>query len=108
MVKKMVVSAVVVLFIAAYVGAQQADAPKPDQITVVGMVQKTVDAEGKLTAVKVVAPKGTYDVTLDANGIKLADLDGKKAQVKGTVAEVDGKKVLTVASFKEVAAPPAK
>jgi len=109
MLKKLVVSAVVVLFVAAYVGAQQADAPKkPAEVTVVGTVQKTVDADGKLTAVQVAAEKAPYDVVLDDNGTKLAELAGKKAQVKGSVEEKDGKKILTVASFKEVAAAPAK
>jgi len=56
----------------------------------------------------VAAEKATYDVVLDANGTKLAELAGKKAQVKGSVEEKDGKKILTVASFKEVAAAPAK
>ena len=69
-----------------------------DETTVTGVVSVTKGDDGAVTAVTVKAGDVTYTVTLDAKGKELAALAGKKAEVKGTVAE----KAITVTSFKEI------
>ena len=68
------------------------------EVTITGVVSVVKNDEGAVTAVTVKAGDVTYNVVLDAKGKALAALAGKKAEVKGTVAE----KALTVKSFKEV------
>jgi ribosomal protein S17 len=73
-----------------------------DEKTVVGTVSSVKDDKGEVKTISLkVDDATTYAVTVDDNGKKLAkELDGKKASVTGEVAEKDGKKTITVKSFK--------
>ena len=77
-------------------------ADKP--VTVVGIVSIAEDDDWNITAVKLTEEGGTvYNITLDAKGKALGtDMDANKASVTGTLAEKDGAKWLTVASYKAV------
>lgn len=98
--------------------ASARERPAPRKVTLTGMVSVTKDDAGALTAVKLTvkapAPKEgekakddiVYNVTLDDNGKKLGELNGKKAEVVGTVTRKmvaeKPERWLTVESSKEV------
>jgi hypothetical protein len=105
-IKSLVVCALVLALGTGYIFAaeeKKAEAA-PAQVTVVGKVMVTKDAQNAVTAIKLVAEKATYNVTLDAKGKELAGMANKQVQAKGTVADKAGAKTMTVAEFKEVAA----
>ena len=81
---------------------KKGDGPKKYRIT--GTVKATKNDDGAITAVTVTTAKGTqYGVNLDdGKGSDLGkDMDGKKAVVIGTISKRDGKRTVTVASYKE-------
>lgn len=104
MFRVVLVAAALGLFTASAVLAEEAPA-EPQKVTVVGTVSVTKDDAGAVTAVTVTAQDAAYSVTLDENGKKLAELDGKEVEVMGVVTEKDGVKWITVESFKEVEKP---
>jgi hypothetical protein len=84
-------------------------APKPDVVKVQGIVNVTKDANNVVTKVVVVAEKEIYNVVLDAKGLDLGKtMDGKKAEIQGTVAKKGTELLLTVQSFKAVEVAPPK
>jgi hypothetical protein len=66
------------------------------------------NAEGVITEVKLENRRlGIYNVVLDAKGKELGEkMADKHVVVKGTVAEKDGKKWITVESYTEIQRPP--
>jgi hypothetical protein len=111
MIKSLVVCALVLALGAGYIFAAQEKKTEekkaeaaPAQVTVVGKVMVTKDAQGAVTAIKLVAEKATYNVTLDAKGKELANMANKQVDAKGTVADKAGVKTITVKEFKEVVA----
>ncbi|MFA5251272.1 MAG: hypothetical protein WC454_01635 [Phycisphaerae bacterium] len=64
-----------------------------------GVVSATKDANGVITAVQLAADTGAYNIELDAKGIELGALDGKKVEVSGVVSDKDGQKWMTVVEF---------
>ena len=73
-----------------------------DDVTLTGTVSVTKGDDGAVTAVKLTVDKTVYNVVLDDNGKKLAELNAKKVEVTGTVATKDEVKTLTVKTMKEV------
>ena len=81
---------------------KKATGPKKYRIT--GTVKATKNDDGDITAVTITTAKGTpYGVNLDeGKGSDLGkDMDGKKAIAIGTISKRDGKRIVTVASYKE-------
>jgi hypothetical protein len=117
MMKTLVVCAMTLVLGVGYATAAAAEkkagekkAPVAKVETVVGKVEvtkETKDAKEVVTAIKIKAEKGVYNVALDAKGKELATMAGKEVQAKGTVAEKNGVKTLTITECKEVAAKPA-
>ncbi|HAA05808.1 MAG TPA: hypothetical protein DCE18_20925 [Syntrophobacteraceae bacterium] len=60
------------------------------------------DANGKVTAVKIVADEGEYLVADNDKGKELLALVDKDVDVSGTVKDSGGKKTLTVTSFEVI------
>ncbi len=75
---------------------------KAETVTVTGAVSVEKDDDDNVTAVTLTADGTAYKVVLDGKGKKLADLDGKNVEAKGTVEDKDGAKWLTVSEYKEV------
>jgi len=93
--------AALVVGVVLAVGAAEAKAE-----TVKGTVSVAKDDAGKVTGVTLKAGDVTY--TLAGDKVKdLEGLDKKVVEVTGKVEEKEGKKVLTVESFKEVKDAPA-
>jgi hypothetical protein len=85
--------------------AAQTPAEKPETVTVVGTVTAVKDANGLPLSVKFAVKDVVYNVILNKEGLKLADFDGKEAEVKGIVITKDDENWLTVLSSKEVEKP---
>jgi hypothetical protein len=85
--------------------AAESPAEKPSMITVVGTVTAVKDANGLPLSVKLAAKDVVYSVVLDKEGLKLADFDGKEAEVTGIVTMKDSESWLTVLSSKEAEKP---
>jgi hypothetical protein len=85
--------------------AADTPAEKPETVTLVGTVTAVKDANGMPLSVKLAAKDVVYNVVLDKEGLKLADFDGKEAEVKGIVAMKDNESWLTVLSSKEAEKP---
>jgi uncharacterized protein YggE len=111
--KKLVLGLVVAAFacvsmLASDALARNAGGTRPPKktVTIIGTVTVTKAADGTVTAIKLTEKAGdaevAYAVVLDDNGKKLAELDGKKVEVTGTVAGRDAVKNLTVKTSKEV------
>ena len=83
------------------VKAPAAAAAKSALVAVTGVVKVTKEAD-KVTKIEITHADTVYEVTMDAEGNKLAKEDGKSIAAKGTLAEKDGMKDLTVKSFKIV------
>ncbi|MGA2094048.1 MAG: hypothetical protein ABSH16_11695 [Sedimentisphaerales bacterium] len=96
---------VIGLFAASTVLAAEAPAEKPATVTVVGMVIAVKDANSMPLSVKLAAKDVIYSVVLNKEGLKLADFDGKEAEVKGIVTMKDNVSWLTVLSSKEAEKP---
>src|SRR3989304_3667772 len=90
------VAVVVSLFASSLVLA--GDEKAPETVTVVGTVSVVKDANGVITAVKLMAKEAMYNVELDKEGLKLADFDGKEAEVQGTVSKKGEENWITVVS----------
>lgn len=74
-----------------------------------GTVHVTKDKEGKITAVKLMNDKMSYSITLDAKGKELGEkMANKKVDVTCIVKMKTNVEWLTVKSYNEVAAKPAK
>jgi hypothetical protein len=84
-----------------------ADTPseKPEIVTMVGAVTAVKDANGLPLSVKLTTKDVVYNVVLNKEGLKLADFDGKEAEVKGIVTTKDNENWLTVLSSKEAEKP---
>lgn len=67
-----------------------------------GVVSVTKDANGEITAAQLTTDAVAYNVELDAKGMELAAMDGKKVEVTGVASEKDGQKWLTVLEFTAV------
>ncbi|MFH1732786.1 MAG: hypothetical protein ABIF82_14200 [Planctomycetota bacterium] len=78
-------------------------AEKP--VTLIGTVSVEKDDDDKVTSVTLTVGETDYSVTLSEVGLKLAALDGKKAEVVAVVTEKDDVKWLNVSTFKEVKDP---
>jgi len=68
------------------------------------MVKATKNDDGDISAVTITTAKGTtFGVNLDeGKGADLGkEMDGKKATAIGTIAKTNGKRTITVASYKE-------
>ena len=92
---------VVGLWGSAYVMAEQTEPPKqPEITTIVGTVQTTLDKDGKIISVEILVEKAVYNVVQDAKSAELSKFNGKNVEVKGTVAEKEGLKWLTVVSHR--------
>jgi len=85
---------------------------KPRIVGTVAVTKEKKDDKEEITAITLTVARKTesivYNVVLDEKGKGLAELDGKRAAVVGTVAEADGKKQLTVESFEESKPRPPK
>jgi len=76
---------------------------KAKEVTLTGTVSVVKDDDDNITAVSLTADGEAYTVVLDSKGKKLGeDMDGKNVEVKGTVEEEDGNKMLKVSEYKEV------
>ncbi|MCK4752255.1 MAG: hypothetical protein KAS75_02335 [Planctomycetes bacterium] len=71
-------------------------------VTVQGVVNVKTDANDYIIGVSLVTEDITYEVVLDEKGDELSDYIDLKVEVKGTVAEKDGQKWLTVLTIKEL------
>jgi hypothetical protein len=79
------------------------EAPGADVVKLQGVVSVTRDANDVITSVQLTAEDASYEVVLDAKGQELGEqADGAKVEVEGTVAEQDGKKMLTVVAFTQL------
>jgi hypothetical protein len=103
---KRILSAVLACVVAvATIAMAEEAAPAATSIKGKVAVVKEGDA---VKAITLTAKEGeaevVYEVAVDENGTKLAAKDGQDAEVKGTVAEKDGKKTLTVTEIVETPA----
>ena len=92
------------------VGAAKADPNAPKQEPKYrGKVVVVKDTAGVITAVQLESRTlGTFNIVLDAKGKELGEkLAGKMAAVRATETEKDGKKWLTVESYREIQQPQA-
>ncbi|MCZ7644638.1 MAG: hypothetical protein M5U26_05020 [Planctomycetota bacterium] len=82
--------------------AEDEQAPAREE-SFVGKVESTRDAQQNITAVKLTLDtQDTLDIKLDEKGKDLGEqMDRKRAEVTGTLAEEAGKKVLTVLQYRE-------
>jgi phage gp16-like protein len=96
---------VIGLVAASTVFAAEAPAEKPAKVTEAGTVLVVKDANSMPLSVKLAAKDVVYSVVLDKEGLKLADFDGKEAEVKGIVTMKDNEGWLTVLSSKEAEKP---
>jgi hypothetical protein len=96
---------VIGLFAASTVLAAEAPAEKPATITVVGIVLVVKDANSMPIAVKLATKDTIYSVVLNKEGLKLADFDGKQAEVMGIVTMKDNESWLAVLSSKQAEKP---
>ena len=113
----LVAIAAVVLLAAVSLAADANQPPKPKEppvqkpamVKAEGTVHVTKDAKSAVTAVQLVAGSMTYHITLDKKGMELGEkMNGKKADVHGTVTEKNGQKWLTVLSYKPAGEKPKK
>jgi hypothetical protein len=80
--------------------------PEPVPVTVVGTVSVVKDANEVITAVKLTTEaEEVYNVVLDKEGLKLADMDGKMAEVTGEVTKKGEESWIKVISSKPVEKP---
>ncbi|MGA2915432.1 MAG: hypothetical protein ABSE89_05340 [Sedimentisphaerales bacterium] len=83
-----------------------AEEPAKEQAkTVTGTVMVVKDANGVVTEIMLHTMITKYNIVLDAKGMGLAALDGKKVKVTGTVEMKDKVEWLTVQKFEEEIAP---
>jgi hypothetical protein len=99
------VMGIVGLVAASMVLAADMPAEKPGTVTLVGTVMAVKDANGLSLSVKLATKDVVYNVVLNKEGYKLADFDGKEAEVKGIVKTKDKENWLTVLSSKEAEKP---
>lgn len=79
------------------------EAPGANVVKLQGVVSVSRDANDVVTSVQLTADDASYDVVLDAKGQELGEqAEGAKVEVEGTVAEQDGKKMLTVIAFTHI------
>ncbi len=76
-------------------------AAEGDAVKLQGTVSITKEAD-VIKAVELITDAGAYAVELDAKGMELGAMDGKKVEVEGMVSEKDGQKSLKVLSFTAV------
>jgi hypothetical protein len=93
------------LFAASIVLAAEAPAEKPATVTVVGTVSAVKDANGLPLSVKLTTKDTVYSVVLNKEGLKLADFDGKEAEVQGEVTMKGTESWIKVTSSKEAVKP---
>ncbi len=93
------------LVAASTVLATDTPAEKPEKVTLVGTVTAVKDANGLPLSVKLTANDVVYNVVLNKEGLKLADFDGKEAEVEGIVITKDNENWLTVLSSKQAEKP---
>lgn len=74
----------------------------PREIVVVGTVSVIKKGDRRIEAIKLTASSGEiYNVVLDQTGEKLAkDMAGKKVEVRGSVVGPQGKRELTVHTYR--------
>ena len=96
-----ILAAVAVIGFVFAVGVQAKEMNMEKQVTVKGKVEATKDASGTVTAVKIKTWGKTYNVTLDAKGMELAGMEGKKVEATGMTMKKDKKHWLTVESYQE-------
>jgi hypothetical protein len=81
---------------------KEAPAKKPNMVKAEGTVQ-VVKENNAVTAINLTTASEAYSITLDPKGQKMGEeMNGKKAIVRGVVTEKNGKKWLTVTSYKPV------
>jgi hypothetical protein len=97
MLKVVVLAAIVAAFVAP--SALAVEKAAPAEVTLKGTVTAVADVNGVVTAVKLTVGEVTYQVVLDDNGKKLAELNGKEAEVTGVLSG----NLIKVSSFKAVA-----
>ena len=73
-----------------------------DKTTVKGKVSVTKNDEGAVTAIKVTAGEVVYNVTLDDNGKKVAEMDKKTVEIVGVVTTKEEVKWIAVETCKAV------
>jgi hypothetical protein len=99
MTKRMMLVLVLSLGFAALTFAAEAEAVK-----LTGTISVTKDDDGKVTGAKLtVGEDAVYNVTMDEVGKKVAEMDGAKVEVTGTVAAKEEAKWVTVKTVKKVA-----
>jgi hypothetical protein len=96
---------VISLFAASAVLAAETSAEKPAPVTLVGKVLVVKDVNNMPVEVKLATKDTIYSVTLNKEGLKLADFNGQDAEVNGIVTKKDNESWLTVLSSK-LAEPP--
>jgi RNase P/RNase MRP subunit p29 len=110
MLRAALVLAALSIFAATSVFGADANAPaepKPATVTVTGAVSVVKDAGGTVTAVKLTAKDGVYNVVLDKEGMELAKMDGKEVEVQGEVTKKGADNWIKVVTFKPVEKPKA-
>lgn len=94
---------VVSLFVVFECWAEDEEEDVGKNVVLEGEVSAAKDEDNNITVVFLSTWDDIYDVVLNAEGKKLGEeLDGKKAEVTGTVEEKDDNLWLTVISYKEV------
>lgn len=68
----------------------------PLELRKMGIVNVTRDADGKVTAIKLIVT--SYDIQLDEGSKPLETMDGQKVRVTCTLSYEGGKRILTVKS----------
>ena len=90
-----VLTAVTLVWMASVVSCYGETAPKPDLVTITGIVKAA--ARNAEEAATVQVEKQVYQIVKDAKGkIVARDAAGKKAEIRGTVTERNGVKWMTV------------
>lgn len=96
---------VIGLFATSTVIAAEMPAEKPATVTLVGKVLVVKDANSMPVSVKLATNDTTYSVVLNKEGFKLADFNGKDAEVKGIISKKGDESWLVVLSSKAVEIP---
>lgn len=96
-------AALVVFCVVALVAASVVVAEEAKATEVAGTVAVVKNDAGAVTSITITTEtKEAVAVKLDDEGKKLAEMNGKKVKVSGTVAEEGGKKTVTVQKAEEV------
>jgi len=113
--KKAIIVSVIAAIVLGFTGFAKAEEPnKPvrpqrphfDPNAIIGKVEVTQDANGNVTAVKIISRRhGNMNVVLDEKGKELAALADKFVRVTGKKETKDGQQWLTVETYQELQRP---